>query len=49
MKRFLFKSKGLCSQYFFFNLKMDIIERGPFYEKLQLNDSSLRIASFKLL
>lgn len=49
MKRFLFKSKGHSCQYFFFNLKMDIVERGPFYEKLQLTDSSLSIASFKLL
>lgn len=50
MKRFLFKSKGLYSVlFFFFNLKMDTIERGPIYGKLQLNGRSLSVAGFKLL
>lgn len=48
MKRFLFKSKGLHSVLFFFNLKMDTIERGPIYGKLQLNGRSLSMAGFKL-
>jgi hypothetical protein len=48
MKRFLFKEKTFALS-IFFNLKMDIIERGPFYEKLQSNDSSWSIAGFKLL
>lgn len=46
---FFLKAKG-CTLFFFFffYLKMDTIERGPIYGKLQLNGRSLSVAGFKL-